>query len=183
MKNQTNRLDVRSAFTLLEILIVVFILGIAALVAVPMMSTAADVQVRSAAQRLAADLEYAKSLAVTHQKPHTVVFWPDQEKYEVRKWDGAAAANPLEPARSLTVEFAKTHGLNRVAIDQANFVSSSGTENAITFDYLGAPYSGATVSAASALVSGAIVLKDTAGQFQVTVSVEPMTGYISIDSP
>lgn len=183
MKDIKSRRYARHAFTLLEILIVVVILSIAALVAVPMMSSAADVQVRSAAQRLAADLEYAKSLAVTHQRPYSVVFWPEQEKYEVRRYDGTAASNPLEPGRTLTVEFPKTHGLQRVVIDQVAFTSASGTQTAITFDYLGTPYSGTGVLPGNEINSGQIVLKDTANQFALTISVEPMTGYVSIDGP
>lgn len=183
MKHTNSWRYAHQAFTLLEILIVVVILSIAALVAVPMMSSAADVQVRSAAQRLAADLEYAKSLAVTHQKPYSVVFWPEQEKYEIRRYDGTAAPNPLEPGRTLTVVFPQTHGLQRVVIDQVAFTSPAGSQTAITFDYLGTPYSGTGILPNNLLDSGQIVLKDTANQFTLTISVEPMTGYVSIDGP
>ena len=68
-------------FTLIEIIIVVVILGIAAAMAVPMFSGAADMQLRSAANRIAADLDYAKGLAVTHQQPFTVVFSTAGESY------------------------------------------------------------------------------------------------------
>ncbi|MGI6273495.1 MAG: prepilin-type N-terminal cleavage/methylation domain-containing protein, partial [Anaerohalosphaeraceae bacterium] len=53
----------RLAFTLLEIIIVIAIIAVAALFAVPMFSQAADVQLRTAANMVAADIEYAKSLA------------------------------------------------------------------------------------------------------------------------
>ncbi len=55
----------RCGFTIIEILIVVVILAIAAMTAIPMMSSAGSVQVRSVANMIAADLEYAKSLAIT----------------------------------------------------------------------------------------------------------------------
>ena len=48
------------AFTLIEVLIVMVILGIAAVAAVPMFSSAGSIQIRSAANIIAADLEYAK---------------------------------------------------------------------------------------------------------------------------
>ena len=65
-----------SGFTLVEILIVVSILAIAAMIAIPMMSSAGSMQIRSAANMIAADLEYAKSMAISRQKIYTVVFDP-----------------------------------------------------------------------------------------------------------
>jgi prepilin-type N-terminal cleavage/methylation domain-containing protein len=64
----------QNGFTLVEIIIVVVILSIAALIAVPMVSSAADIQVRSAANQLAAHLDYAKSMAITHQQAYEILW-------------------------------------------------------------------------------------------------------------
>lgn len=181
-RNKARRYGRPAGFTLVEIIVVVVILGIAALIAVPMMSSAADVQVRSAANRLAADLEYAKNMAVTNQKAYTVTFDAAAESYAVM--DGVAAVpNPVNPSRPLQCAFSSEHGLSSVVIDSAEFVASSGTETSITFDYLGTPYAGDTVDSAYTLNSGTITLKDASGMFTLLVRVEPMTGYITIESP
>jgi len=179
----TKRLGRAAAYTLIEIIIVVFILGIAALIAVPMMSSAADVQVRGAANRLAADLEYARNLAVTHQKRYTVVFNTDTESYLVQDNTGTPVPNPVNPSRTISVTFPAEHGLDRVAIVSADFVSSSSTENAVTFNYLGTPYAGLVDSPGNEINSGIVTLRDTSGNFTLQVRVEPMTGYITIESP
>ncbi|MBN2269206.1 MAG: prepilin-type N-terminal cleavage/methylation domain-containing protein, partial [Sedimentisphaerales bacterium] len=70
-------------FTIIEILIVVVILAIAAMTAIPMISSAGSVQVRSAANMIAADLEYAKSLAITKGQNFTVAFDASGDSYRI----------------------------------------------------------------------------------------------------
>ncbi len=55
-------------FTLVEILVVVVILGIAAAIVVPAISSTSDLTLAAAARHLVADLEYAKNLALTKQR-------------------------------------------------------------------------------------------------------------------
>ena len=61
-------------FTMIEIIIVAVIIAIAAMVAIPLMTSAASMQIRSAANMIAADLEYAKSIAISRQKRYAVFF-------------------------------------------------------------------------------------------------------------
>ena len=65
-----------TAFTMVEIIVVMVILIIAAMLAVPMVSSAADMQLQTAANVITADLEYAKNLAITRQESYSVVFNP-----------------------------------------------------------------------------------------------------------
>lgn len=163
-------------FTLIEIIIVVVILGIAALLAIPMMGTAANIQVKSAANMIAADLEYARSMAITTQQRHSVVFNSATESYEVHNSLGAVIAHPVKTGSILSVSFPGNSDLSRVVIESAVF--DDDTDGAVTFDYLGSPYKGLTTDAASSLVSGIITLK--ADTFSMTVEIEPVTGYITI---
>ena len=163
-------------FTLVELIIVVVILGIAAAIAVPMVSNAADMQVRSAANRIAADLDYAKGLAITHQQSYSVVFDPSGESYEIHVDPAGANTvidHPVNPG-SFVVNFSADSRLSRVNIVSADFDSDS--SDTITFDYLGSPYSGAGTTAP--LNSGQITLQ--AGDFTLTVDVEPVTGYVTM---
>ena len=76
-------MKLRSAFTLIEILIVVVILGIAAAVIVPQLGTRDDLRAAAAARTLMADLIYAQNRAVALQKTHYVIFNTSSGKYDV----------------------------------------------------------------------------------------------------
>lgn len=174
-----------SAFTLIEIIVVVVILAVAALIAVPMMSSAADMQVRGASNRLAADMEYAKNMAITHQHPFTVVFDTSvgSSGYAIQRRNAddnlETILNPISQ-QSFDVRYASERSLNRVRVIRADFTGADATTaGSVTFDYLGTPHSG--LRASNMLNSGEIELRDTGGNLTLTVVVEPMTGYISIE--
>jgi prepilin-type N-terminal cleavage/methylation domain-containing protein len=173
MKEQKqNTLRLYRGFTLVELILVVFILAIAALVAVPMFSSAADIQVRAAANRIAADLDYARGLAITRQKQYSVVFDCANEIYEIR--DTAAdtvITNPLDN-RPFTVDLKTDSRVGGVKIDSTNF-----TTNNVAFDYLGTPLE----DTAQLDEPGIITLESRDGSFSLTVRVEPMTGYVTIE--
>jgi len=172
-KKYSSRSQTRG-FTLVEIILVVVILGIVAYLAMPMVSNAADIQVRAAANRIAADIDYTKSMAITNQQSYSVVFSPTGESYEIRLTStNTVIDHPVNPG-SFVVDFSNEGSLARVDLVDADFDSDSG--HAITFDYLGSPYSGMNTS--SPLNSGQITLK--AGNFTLVVSVEPITGYVTV---
>ena len=162
----------RQGFTFVELLIVIVILLLAAMLAAPMFTSAADMQLRSAANMIAADLEYAKNMAIGQQQNYTLVFDVAGDSYEICDSDGSVIQHPLLIGNLFEVNFRNDNRLNRVNITNANFDSSQ----SITFDYLGSPYSGSGTTAP--LNDGEIVL--SADTFSMTVTVEPVTGYISI---
>ena len=160
-----------TGFTLIEILIVVVVIGIAAMIAVPMMSSAASMQIRSAANMIAADLEYAKSTAISRGQNYSVVFDPDGNSYQIQGPSGVID-HPVKKGFQYIVNFQSDSRLSRVDIVDADF--DPGSSQTITFDYLGSPSNGGGIS----LSSGVITLQ--AGGITKTVQVEPVTGYISI---
>ncbi|MEN8126306.1 MAG: prepilin-type N-terminal cleavage/methylation domain-containing protein [Planctomycetota bacterium] len=168
-------------FTLIEIILVVVILGIAALIAVPMVSSAADIQVRSAANHIAADIDYVKSMAITHQQSYSIIFDPAGESYEVHvdpQGTDTVIEHPVIPGDFVV-------SLSGIGLDRVNIVSAdfdADVTKAITFDYLGSPYHGKSNDPADALNSGVISLSDIqSGNFGLYVKIEPMTGYVTID--
>ena len=166
----------KRGFTLIEIIMVVVILGIAAFMAIPTVSSAADIQVRAAGNRIAADIDYAKSMAITHQRAYTVVFDPANESYDIRVEPAGSSDvidHPVNPG-AYVIDFSTESSLDRVDLVDADFDSDS--DHAITFDYLGSPYSGMDTS--SPLNSGQITL--TADNFTLVVNVEPVTGYVTV---
>jgi prepilin-type N-terminal cleavage/methylation domain-containing protein len=167
----TEQIRARRGFTLAEMIVVIVILAIASLVAIPVFSTGADMQVRSAANKIAADLDYAKGLAVSHQKNYTVVFTPGSESYQIEDADGNVIAHPLRSG-----QFVENLSTDR-RVGRVNIVSTNFTGDAVTFDYLGAPYN----ASSPLLNSGRITL--TADAFTLYVDIEPVTGYVTITSP
>jgi len=158
----STRCDLRclsSGFTLIEVLIVV-----------PMVSSAAGVQIRSAANMIAADLEYAKSMAISRGQRYSVVFDKDTESYSIRNQAGAIIAHPVKKGFNYIIDFRNDSRLNKVDIANVGFDATS----EIKFDYLGSPYNGSN----NPLNSGVINLQ--AGGATATITVEPVTGFISV---
>jgi prepilin-type N-terminal cleavage/methylation domain-containing protein len=152
---------VNQAFTLIEIMIVVVIIGIAAAMAVPMISSGASFQIRSAGNEVAADLEYAKSMAISRGRPYSVVFNTSTASYQIKDSSGNVVT---PPGRKSTTAFGAGTRLDSVAINSVSFTSGT-----VTFDYLGSPNAGGTVQL-------------LAGVLTKTVTVEPVTGFISVSN-
>lgn len=163
-----------TGFTLVELLIVLVLIAIAAMVAVPMMSSAASMQIRSAANMVAADLEYAKSMAISRGQNFSVVFDKNTESYSIKDQTDTIIQHPVKKGSLYTINFQSDSRLGRVDISDAVFNPNS--SQTITFDYLGSPYSGTGIS--NPLNSGVITLN--AGGITKRINVEPVTGYISI---
>ena len=154
---------VSGGFTIVELVIVVVIIAIAALAAVPMMGSAASLQIRSAVNMIAADLEYAKSMAISRGQNFSVVFDENTDSYRIEDQVGAVIQHPVKKGFTYVVDFRNESRLNRVDITNADF----NTAQTVTFDCLGSPIDG-----------GAVTLQ--AGGINKTITVEHITGFISI---
>jgi prepilin-type N-terminal cleavage/methylation domain-containing protein len=161
---------ISGGFTLVELLIVIAIIAIAALTAIPMMSSAASVQIRSAANMITADLEYAKSMAISRAQYFSVVFDKNTESYWIEDQDGNVLPHPVKKGFDYVIDFQNDGRLNKVDIVDVDFDATS----EVKFDYLGSPYNGN----GTPLNSGVISLQ--AGGTTTTVTVEPVTGFVSI---
>jgi len=159
-----------SGFTLIEILIVVGIIAIVAMTVVPMMSSAASVQIRSAANMIMADLEYARSMSISRGEKFSVEFDTTAEIYRIKDKDGAVIEHPVKKGFDYVIDFRNDGRLDKVDIVDVDFDATS----VIKFDYLGSPYNGS----GSPLNSGVISLQ--ADTTTTTITVEPVTGFISL---
>ncbi len=177
MKNLRNRQSVlrlrpgvSGGFTLVEVILVVVILAIAAMMAIPFATSGTATQLKGAATIIASDLEYAKSMAISRGKQYSVVFDTGTESYQIKDNNDVVINHPIKKGFPYTVNFASDSRLSSVDI---SIVSFDGTDS-IGFDYLGSPWNGS----ASQLNSGIITL--SAGGSTMYVNVEPVTGYITI---
>lgn len=150
-------------FTLIELIIVIVIISIAALTAIPMMSSAAGMQIRSAANMITADLEYAKSMAISRAQNFSVIFDAGAESYRIEDQYGNVLPHPVKKGFDYIMDFKNDGRLNKVDITDVNFNATS----SVQFDCLGSPDNGGTISLQAKGVTA-------------TVSVESVTGFISI---
>jgi prepilin-type N-terminal cleavage/methylation domain-containing protein len=157
-------------FTVIELLIVVVIIAIAAMAAIPMITSADSFQIRSAANMIAADLEYAKTISISRGQSFSVVFDDAAETYRIEDQSGVVIGHPVKKGFDYIVDFQSDRRLSKVDIESVSFDATS----EVKFDYLGSPYNGAD----NPLNSGVISLR--AGQMTATVNIEPITGFISI---
>lgn len=180
----------RSAFTLVEILVVIVILGIASAIAIPFMGTRDDLRVTAAARNLVADLIYAQNEAITLGKPVYVRFDTTNNNYTLLTSPvntgpnyGTPLIQPITQENYITQFGSSVRGYENVAIDAATrfdgIDASYTNETTLGFDEIGAPYAwDYSLNGQSDLKDGQIVL--TAGSFSITVTISPATGEISV---
>jgi Tfp pilus assembly protein FimT len=155
---------------LIEIVTVVVIIAIAAMMAIPILTSATSFQIRTAANIIAADLEYAKTIAISRGQSFSVVFDKTTESYRIEDEVGAIIVHPVKKGFDYVIDFRNDSRLSKVDIEDVNFDATS----EIIFDYLGSPYNGG----GTPLNSGVISLR--AGQMTTTINIEPVTGFITI---
>ncbi|MFI5380234.1 MAG: Tfp pilus assembly protein FimT/FimU [Tepidisphaerales bacterium] len=171
----------RSAFTLVEVLMVVVIIGIAAAVVVPQMSTRDDLKAIAAGRAVMSDLIYAQNMAITCQIHHYLVFNTTTQSYSVVSSADMATpiTNPVNQS-PYTVQFGNTGsgGLRNMSIDSANFQGSNATVySTIGFDELGTPVVYTGSGADQPISTGAIAVRS--GNYKLQITIQPYTGQLS----
>ena len=155
-----------SAYTLIEVLIVVLIIGVASAIVVPQMLSAGTLGVQAAARMIMADILYAQNEAIAQQSNRKVVFDVPNNRYRLTdatgqtltvNWKGSTAQNYV-------VDFNNDDRFNRVQIVSAAF--SSG--NTLEFNDMGGPLNGGTVE-----------LRFNNDRYRITVA--PFTGRVTVD--
>jgi type II secretion system protein H len=172
---------VQNGFTMIELMVVLAIIAIAAAIVVPIASSAGSMQLRAAVTMVAADLEYAKSMSISRGQRYSVVFDASGEKYWIVSGDvytvDNAIAHPLKPQARYVVDFPHDSRLSGVDIASVNFDGAS----TVSFDYLGIPYSVDVAASPAALVDHGLITLQAGGATR-TVRVEAVTGYISVSN-
>ena len=157
---------------MIEIIVVVIIIGIAAAIAIPRMSAGADFQATSAARMVAVDIQYAQNHAIASQRKVRVVFTPaasgdNKNCYSVIYTDtNTPIIHPVNKD-AYTVSFAKMKDFSALKLDSAKFGSTN--RSYVEFDPIGAPDN-----------AGKVVIR--AGRYTYEISVAAITGKVTVVS-
>jgi MSHA pilin protein MshC len=149
------------AFTLIELVVVLVLLGIVTAMVIPEMAGGASMQAQGAARVLSGDLEYAQSQAVTSQSNVTVTFNKSANSYTLSNQSGTLV-HPITKGAYVVKLGQGPYGSVKIA---SMTFPSAGTS--IVFDSLGTP-----------TPDGSVTL--TAGASSYVVTVAPATGRVTV---
>ena len=152
-----------AAFTLIEILIVVVIIGLAGAIVVPQLLAPSSMGPQAAGRAVIADILYAQSDAVAHQRVRKVIFDATTDSYRVTDDADTNLAANWKGGAEYVVSFANDSRFQGVTLANVDFGGTSTLE----FDDLGAPISGGNLE----------VVGDTA---RYLISVAALTGRVTI---
>ena len=160
-RSRTGSRKGRYAFTLIEIIVVLVILAVAATIIVPYATSTTSFQASGAARLIMSDLEYAQNQAITTQTPVSVTFSVSGNSYTVSNASGPLI-HPITK-QTYVFDFDTSSGFKNVSVSSADF----GGASVVTFDALGAPDN-----------DGAVVV--VAGPHTYTVTVAPVSGRVTV---
>ncbi len=155
---QSSRL--RGAFTLIELMVVMVILAILAGIVLPTVMSTTGMQATSGARVIAADLQYAQNVAITHQQSITVTFVPGTDSYSLSNASGPLI-HPITK-EAYTVGFGAGN-----EFENLDLVTTNLTNHKVTFDSMGVPNN-----------SGTVEIK--AGSTEYDITIAPATGKITV---
>lgn len=177
----------RSAYTLLELLIVIAVLGLAGALVVPHLVGRESMNVQAAVRMIISDLSFAQSDALAHQEYRRVYFYDDGHGYCIVRvtdadfdddFDAASADyidDPLTSGGTVSqyiVDFAANDRFEGVTIQSIDIDSG---ERAITYDQIG----GTVRSGGNPGLGGTIVVSSPEDTY--TIHVAPFTGKLTVD--
>ena len=182
----SSRTSRRTGYTLIELIMVVALLGIAAAILSPQLMNLGRLEASSAVRRLVADITYAQSEALAAQSFRRIHFFDDGRGYCLlnvtesdfdQPYDSSTAdyvADPSGVVRGLghyIVDYSNDDRFGSVTVSELNLDDGS---RSLTFDSLG----GTVESPGTPAGEGRIVLTGEEAEYEVTVA--PVTGKVSV---
>jgi len=131
-----------SGYTLIELLIVVVVMGIAGAMVIPSMSRAGVLRIHAAVRSIVADLTFAQSDAAAFQQRRVVYFG------QVASWDDAASAWTVAPGNGYTLYAPPAGAANVDLVNDIMFDPFKANE-AFTTSFDASKYGGAQIANAS----------------------------------
>ena len=176
----------RKGYTLIEVLIVVAILGLAGALLVPYLSSKGDFDTQAAVRTLIADITFAQSDALANQGFRRVHFYEDGSGWCLVRIPEEDLSEPFDPAAADYVYDPLARNAERGAYivdlrDRQQFsmvrvhsVSLDGGQRSLTFDELGGTVGAGGIPG----TGGTIVLKSPQAIYQLDIAA--VTGKVRV---
>ncbi len=159
----------RRAYTLVEVLIVVVILGIAAAMVVPSFSQTGVLRVQAAVRTVVSDITAVQSDALAYQRSRAILFYPGERRYRILDVKGST----IDPDLDMLEERVFTgESFGDSVIDSATFQ----TANTLIFDEIGSPI--ANPGSSTPASTGTVEI--TGSQQRYRVTIEAYTGRVTV---
>lgn len=174
----------KKAFTLLEMVFIIVVIGILAAVILPSIKTN---PVTEAAINLLSQIRYTQHLAIVNDK-----FDASNSTWYRNRWQIVLNGNTFSIVSDNNTTFAvdpqSKKALNAIVLKGITQVTTAGgcaNQSIISFDHLGRPLIGSLSSTNAAYVSANILTQDcnitlTNGDENTTITIRPETGYASL---
>lgn len=166
-------------YTLVEILIVVIILGIASSLIIPSMGSAQVLRIQASMRAVVADITFAQSDALAYQERRAIVFDVPNNHYAVIRVTGAV----LDPVNDILFDTTRHSGRMEVNFDEpkyggATLISAEfDGDSALIFDELGGPVQTPTGDAPGL---GGVIRIEGADGTAWEITVDAYTGRVSV---
>ncbi len=161
---------VARGYTLIEVLIVVVILGIAGALVVPSIASADVLRVQAAVRTIVSDINFAQSDGLAHQEGRAIVFDPPTNRYALLEVHGP---NPDPQTDTIyEVDLSQANRFHDARIDSAIFDFGS----TLVFDEFGGPVT--APGSATPGNGGTITVSGSGSVFAITV--EAYTGRVTV---
>ena len=167
------------AYTLIELLIVVGVLGLAASLLIPSLNNTDSLSIQGAVRRVIGDLHFAQSDALAQQEYRRVEFFDDGSGYVITRSPFNAASDyitdPMARAgtdQAYIVLFSTDERFEGIEISA---VDIDGGEDFITYDELG----GTITDGGDAGTGGTIILTSPNAEYRITVA--GFTGKLTVE--
>lgn len=165
-------------YTLVEVLVVVVILGIAAALAAPSMGQAGVLRIQAAVRTVVADITFAQMDALGYQEQRAIVFDVDKNEYTLVQVNGGI----VDPENDALYDPRGADQRYRVSLNDEVFggtriesVQFDG-DNVLIFDEMGGPV--ATPGSSTLSDGGSITLTGPLSRFRVDVAA--FTGRVTV---
>jgi len=168
------------AYTLVEMLVVVAILGIAGAMVIPTMGDARVLRIQAAVRTLVADLTFAQTDALAYQERRAVIFDETANAYTIAEVlvssGGEVTYIPLYLTGGPSGEYVVDYDSNGFDGARLRLPSFDG-DAVLVFDEIGAPVADAASDESAAL--GTVYIDSDRAVFRVDVS--PYTGQVRVE--
>jgi prepilin-type N-terminal cleavage/methylation domain-containing protein len=161
----------RGGYTLIEVLVVVTVLGIAASMVIPSFGGSEPLRVQAAVRTVVSDITFAQSDALAFQTGRAITFHADEGRYALIEVRGSSVNESTDMIYDQQLANARFGVLQIV---EADF--GSNVDGTLIFDEMGSPVTAAGGSTPAP--NGRLVIEGAGDRY--TLTVEGFTGRVTI---